>query len=99
MTLTKTIVTPAGCTRVNMTSNEEAAFIADQSSAAVAQSAQVLKIAAHRALERSDMTAIRCFKAGILFPQEWQDYVTALRAIVNGGAGPLPAQPEFLKGT
>ena len=47
--------------------------------------------------------AIRCFKAGVAFPSNWQAYTTALRAIVNGTASPmpttLPEAPAFVAGT
>ncbi len=55
--------------------------------------------AAKIALAESDMVAIRCYKAAVAFPSEWLDYVTDLRAIVNGGEGPLPEQPEYPAGT
>jgi hypothetical protein len=51
------------------------------------------------ALVKSDSVAVRCFKAGVAFPVTWQTYVIALRAIINGAAGPLPAQPEYPEGT
>jgi hypothetical protein len=58
---------------------------------------------AQAALDRSDMTSTRCFKAGVPFPADWQTYCVALRAIVGGTAGPmpttLPAQPAYPAGT
>jgi hypothetical protein len=51
------------------------------------------------ALDVSDTTALRCFKAGVPFPAEWQNYTTSLRAIVKSGTGPLPARPAFPTGT
>jgi hypothetical protein len=50
-------------------------------------------------LDKSDMVAIRCLKAGVPFPQEWKDYVTALRLIVATGEGSLPEQPVYPEGT
>ncbi len=47
--------------------------------------------------------AIRCFKAGVAFPANWQAYTAELRAIVNGSASPmptaLPVQPAYPAGT
>jgi hypothetical protein len=55
------------------------------------------------ALDKSDMTSTRCFKAGVAFPADWQTYCVALRAIVNGTASPmptaLPALPAYPAGT
>lgn len=54
---------------------------------------------AFSALEKSDLVALRCFKSGVEFPQAWKDYVISLRAIVNGGSGPIPDQPTYPQGT
>lgn len=45
------------------------------------------------ALAKSDMVAMRCLKAGVPFPPEWQTYVTALRS------GMLPNQPAYPSNT
>lgn len=58
-----------------------------------------LKGQAFSALVKSDLVAIRCVKAGTPFPVDWWEYVTELRAIMNGAAGPLPGQPEYPEGT
>jgi hypothetical protein len=58
-----------------------------------------LKNRAQEALYRSDTTALRCLKAGVAFPVDWQDYVIALRTIVQTGVGPLPVQPSYPTGT
>lgn len=50
---------------------------------------------ARAALRQSDLVAIRALKAGIAYPEAWQAYDEALRAIVNGAPGPLPEQPEY----
>ena len=50
-------------------------------------------------LEVSDTTALRCFKAGMPFPSEWQSYTNTLRGIVRSGAGPLPTRPVYPLGT
>ena len=58
-----------------------------------------LKSEALSALTKSDSVAIRCVKAGIPFPADWQEYVAGLRAVVNGSALTLPEQPEYPEGT
>lgn len=67
--------------------------------APIAQQAQALL----NAMDAPGGCAIRCFKAGVAFPATWQAYCTALRAIVNGTASPmptaLPAQPAYPTGT
>lgn len=55
------------------------------------------------ALTKSDLTAIRCFKSGVAFPDAWKTYVADLRAIVAAESGdstqPLPEQPSYPAGT
>ena len=58
-----------------------------------------LKSQAITALTKSDLVAIRCIKTGIPFPATWQEYVTKLRAVVNGAAITIPEQPEYPEGT
>lgn len=48
---------------------------------------------ASRALPETDMVALRCFKAGVPFPTDWKDYVTALRAVASGNGDTLPKPP------
>lgn len=54
-------------------------------------------------LEKSDMVAFRCFKAGVGFPPEWREYVDALRVIVAAPVGdataPFPVKPVYPVGT
>lgn len=59
----------------------------------------LIKDRAYDALAQSDMTALRCVKAGIAFPVEWQEYVTSLREIFQTGIGLLPEQPPYPEGT
>jgi len=59
----------------------------------------LIKDRAYDALIQSDITALRCVKAGILFPVEWQEYVTSLREIFQTGIGPMPEQPPYPEGT
>ena len=94
----KTVCTPAGCQNIEMTADEEAAFISDQTAARNAAEAAALKSRAQQLLDASDMTAIRCLKAGVAFPIEWRTYVTSLRATIDTGVG-LPNQPAYPEGT
>lgn len=63
------------------------------------EQAGLTKDLAYDALAKSDMTALRCIKAGIAFPLDWQDYVATLRDIFQTGIGPLPEQPPYPEGT
>jgi hypothetical protein len=57
-------------------------------------------VLARAALTASDMVALRCMKAGVVYPAAWLSYVRTLRAIVAGTqTGPLPAQPAYPSGT
>lgn len=99
MTLIKSIITPDGQKDVPMTADEEAAFLAEQATNQAAQAILDLKSQAQKALDKSDLTALRCIKAGVTFPAEWQAYVKALRGVVDTGNGPLPSQPAYPAGT
>ena len=57
------------------------------------------KSEAQAALDKSDLVALRCFKNGVPFPAEWATYCVALRTIVVSGVGPIPAQPDYPKGS
>lgn len=59
----------------------------------------LLKDRAYDALIQSDITALRCVKAGIAFPAAWQEYVASLREIFQTGIGSLPEQPPYPEGT
>ena len=51
-------------------------------------------------LDRTDLVAIRCIKAGVAFPTEWQTYTTDLRALLSSTtAGTLPTPPAYPAGT
>lgn len=61
-----------------------------------------LVASAKSALDNTDMVCLRCYKAGVAFPSAWQDYTTALRAIVNGSdttSTTLPTRPSYPAGT
>lgn len=50
---------------------------------------------ARSALAASDVTVLRCLEAGQPVPEDWIAYREALRLIVGGGPGPLPARPDY----
>lgn len=56
-------------------------------------------ITAKEELKVSDMVAIRCIKANVSFPEDWQTYVTALRDITNGIGTTIPTRPNYPIGT
>lgn len=55
------------------------------------------------ALDVTDNVALRCWKAGVAFPDNWKTYVDALRTIVRATGGdptkPLPTRPTYPAGT
>lgn len=95
----KTMVTPDGCQNVEMTADEISALQSGQAASASEILAASLIQSAQSSLDKSDMVALRCLKAGIAFPTTWQTFVASCRAIVNGGAGPIPDQPAYPEGT
>ena len=74
-----------------MTTDEQAAY-----NAAAAAS---LKAQAQSALDKSDVTMIRCVEHGVAVPTEWATYRSALRSIVSTGAGSMPTRPNYPAGT
>jgi hypothetical protein len=61
-----------------------------------------LKGQAQAALDKSDVTLLRCTENGVAVPMAWTTYRHALRAIVNGGdttSVALPAIPAYPAGT
>ncbi|MFX5793239.1 hypothetical protein ABTD98_19420, partial [Acinetobacter baumannii] len=65
-------------------SEAEAAQLLEPSAA---QLWRAVQLQARTALDSSDLVAIRCAKAGVKYPAEWQEYDAALRAIVSAPAG------------
>jgi len=62
---------------------------------------KILKANAQAALDKSDVTLIRCVEHGIAIPTEWVTYRTELRAIVAGTstATALPITPAYPAGS
>ena len=56
-----------------------------------------LKASAQVALDKSDVTILRCYERGVAVPTEWADYRAALGAIMGGTseATELPVRPPY----
>lgn len=58
---------------------------------------------AQAALDKSDITILRCFESDVTVPADWREYRAALRGIIvaseNSDALKLPAVPEYPPGT
>jgi hypothetical protein len=65
------------------------------------ETAVALRASAQAALDRSDVTVIRCIEHAASVPAAWLTYRAALREIVAGtsAATELPARPEYPEGT
>ena len=65
------------------------------------QATGILKAEAQAALDRSDITVIRCVEHSAAVPETWLAYREELRAIVAGTstATELPSRPEYPAGT
>lgn len=59
----------------------------------------VLKQQAQAALNKSDITVIRCAENGVTVTKAWITYRATLRTIINTGKGKLPSQPSYPAGT
>ncbi|WP_454844933.1 hypothetical protein [Ralstonia thomasii] len=77
-----------------------AAQLAGQATAAAWSAFQVK---AQAALDKSDITILRCTENAVAVPAAWATYRKALRAIVGASSGdatqPLPTQPAYPAGT
>lgn len=74
----------------------------DAAQAAIAAIPIPIKQQAQIALNKSDITMMRCVEAGIAAPAAWNSYRKALRAIANGidtTSTTLPLQPAYPAGT
>jgi hypothetical protein len=64
---------------------------------------QAIQTTAQTALDKSDLTVLRCVENGIAVPADWITYREALRAIVRSPSGDpsqlLPAMPDYPPGT
>ena len=58
-----------------------------------------LRAQAQAALDANDRVAIRCTKAGVVYPAAWLAYDLALRAVVAGTSATLPTAPAYPAGT
>jgi hypothetical protein len=54
-------------------------------------------------LDKTDIVCLRCYKAGVAYPADWQKYTADLRAIVSAKSGDptaaLPPSPAYPAGT
>jgi hypothetical protein len=59
--------------------------------------ARSVRSKAKHALDKSDDIVLRCYEDGVPVPQEWKDYRTSLRRIIDGnGAQSLPEVPKSI---
>ncbi len=99
MTLNKVVCTPKGSETVALTAQEETAFLAQQAEAQSAAATAALIAQAQTALDKSDITVLRCTENGIAVPADWATYRASLRTIVKNGSGTLPVAPAYPAGT
>ncbi len=67
---------------------------------AVEQASALAMAEAQIALDKSDVTVLRCVEVGVALPVVWAAYRQDLRAIIAGKVlGPLPARPNYPAGT
>lgn len=66
-----------------------------------AMAKESLATAAQTAIEKSDVTVLRCYENAVTVPSTWQEYRTTLRAIISGTstATSLPTMPDYPEGT
>jgi hypothetical protein len=61
------------------------------------------KAKAQALLDKTDLVCLRCYKAGVPFPSDWQKYTADLRIIVSANSGDptstLPLTPTYPVGT
>lgn len=95
MTLIKTIAVAPGekPIHIEMTPEEEAAFLAQQSDDLARNNEKDKKAAAKQALVKSDVQVLRCYEDKIDVPEEWVSYRQKLRDFIENG-GDLPLEPK-----
>jgi hypothetical protein len=84
------------------TSDQLTSAFAGYAAAVGALQNTALRAQANLALDKSDIVASRCYKAGVAFPSAWLTYVESLRNIVNGTdttSTSLPVTPTYPAGT
>ena len=82
----------------NVDYQEFQAWILEGNNPTPATPVNLLPEKAQVALDKSDITVLRCVSASVAVPSAWQTYRTALRAIVNGTdktSTSLPVTPSF----
>lgn len=88
---------PTGCVEIS-----EAEYLILQAPAAAKLWADY-QSKALSALDKSDVTMIRCIEKGVAVPAAWGIYRGALRAIISAASGDalvvLPARPAYPAGT
>lgn len=62
---------------------------------------EAFRLTVKAALDATDIVAIRCCKAGITFPTEWQAYTAALRTMLSStdASQALPVMPAYPAGS
>ena len=58
-----------------------------------------IAVAAQLALEKSDITVLRCVENHIEIPAAWVEYRKTLRDVMRNGEGAIPARPPYPDGT
>jgi hypothetical protein len=79
---------------VNMTQ-----YQSDQVQRQAEQATSAFKSQAQTALDKSDITILRCYENGVAVPAEWAAYRVALRAAINGTSTTMPTMPSYPSGT